>query len=82
MTQIDDQYCRETEATFARRWSLGDGISSEDVVDEQLKEQQHAQDEKVATAQGLALLRRLVSRYLTTQCTQVSEDVIEIQGSV
>lgn len=28
----------------------------------------------MATGQGLALLLRLVSRYLTTQCTQVSED--------
>lgn len=58
---------------IARRWSLGD-ISSEDVVDEELEEQQHAEDETVATAQSLAILRRLVLRYLTTQRAQVSTD--------
>lgn len=59
---------------IARRWSLGDSISSEDVVDEELEEQKHAEDETVAAAQGLALLRRLVPGDLTTQCAQVSED--------
>lgn len=53
---------------------LGDSISGEDVVDEELEEQQRAEDETVATAKSLALLRRLVPRYLTAQRAQVSTD--------
>lgn len=50
---------------------LDDGLSAEDVVDEELEEQQDAQNEAVTDAQMHTLLRP--SHQLTTQHTQISE---------
>ena len=47
--------------------------SGVDVVDEQLEEQQHAEDEPVAARHRHALLRRLPLGQLTTQGVQVPE---------
>lgn len=49
---------------------LDDGLSAEDVVDEELEEQQGAKNEAVTDAQMHALLRP--SHQLTTQDAQVS----------
>lgn len=50
---------------------LDDGLSAEDIVDEELEEQQEAQNEAVTDAQMHTLLRP--SHQLTTQHTQISE---------